>query len=290
MFNVHRLLQTDLLIYFTLGFELGLDLASQFVSRGSLKRLSTVALKWAAMDSTTKRGRGRPRGVLGSRVLKEHMETISDGKPEPGTIEYARAAREKKIEQRRLESLREKKGHVGGSSSATSASSVLVPFGNASAMQHMGDIVHQHLLAGISKCWRDGVEAADPLVEHVLEDAMMTTSAAALSKQLETTKSVVGARVLSIASALLCLSCYLWSLMLWTLKATWARAEGRIVPLMCCIKMRYDETPTRVRVLDPKKANFNWLAFDCFPSRIPSSFERLLSPDTVWLMNRADKD
>ncbi len=215
-------------------------------------------------NENAKRGRGRPRNIFGSRLLKEALQESNDDdsgnaqQPQPGSIEYARHIREQKVLARKSQQ-NASSSHsscVGSLSLSEATQESMVQFGSLDIVTVTdvdGRKTYEKLVDALVQCKRKNIEPSDPLVEHQLNDAMCTTSASQLGKQLNETK--IGSRMLSIASALLNLSCYLWGAMLCTLKALWSKANSGITPLLCVIKMRYDETPSRVRVLDPQKSS-----------------------------------
>lgn len=211
-----------------------------------------------------KRPRGRPRSIFGSRLLKEALQEPNDDdsgnsqQPQPGSIEYARHIREEKVLARksRQNASSSQSSCVGSLSLSEATKESMVQFGSLDVVTVTdvdGRKTCEKLIDALVQCKQKNIEPSDALVEHQLSDAMSTSSASQLGKQLNETK--IGPRVLSIASALLSLSCYLWAVMICTLKALWSKADSSIKPLLCIIKLRYDETPSRVRVLDPQKSS-----------------------------------
>ena len=210
-------------------------------------------------NSGTHRGRGRQRYDYGSSFLRQLFKSSQVEAEEataPGTIEFARAQRAMQIAERKQVEELDSQTDASNKQQLKTLQS-LDEFGTAVALSNAcgkTGKIHVDILNGLAQCHRKNITASDSLVEHQLEDAMSTVSAAAVEKQLGETK--VLSRVQSIASACLEL-CYLCTVLFLTLESFWKQADLGIQPLLCVLKLRYDETPTKVRVDDPKDSDLD---------------------------------
>ena len=206
-------------------------------------------------NSGTRRGRGRQRYDYGSSFLRQMFKSSPIEAAEaqesnaPGTIEFARAQRAIQIKERKQVQELDSQTDASNKQQVKTLNS-LDKFGPPVALSSVGGKIHADIVNGLAQCHQKNITASDPLVEHQLEDAMSTVSAVAVEKQLGESK--VLSRVQSIASACLELCCYLCAVLFMTLESFWKQANLGMQPLLCVLKLRYDETPTKVRVDDPK--------------------------------------
>ena len=203
------------------------------------------------------RRRGRPPGTFGGRIWRETQKNLVQQqealKPKPGDIAFARQCRSKAAQQRR-ETKQQAVSSSAGQLVLPTASSVddLAPYlpvavlAPSSAKTLQLDLQNA-FLKGCSK----GVGCDDELTEQHLQGSMASLSYTAFEKL--TGDNNAGRRVLSVASALFEFAVLLWSgFLLFLTGGGVKQEEDEFQPLMCCLRLRYDETPTKVRIEDLK--------------------------------------
>ena len=89
----------------------------------------------------------------------------------------------------------------------------------------------------------------DPLFKRMTEGSLTTSSFRAVSEELK--EKNIGRRTLSMASAFLEFSCYMVNMLICMITNICCSSRGAFQPIMVFLKLRYDETPTKVRVQDP---------------------------------------
>ena len=207
--------------------------------------------------------RGRKKGTFGNSILREYMKAMEPlADPElprqstPGTIEFARKHRaQNALERREQQEVARQEGQLFSVSDA--AFPALSQYGPMGVFNSSACSVHEDMCRGLVQCHHQNIPEQDSLVDHQLQDAMSTVSASALAKQLGIPDSSIISRVYSISSACLEFSCYLWAVFFGTLASFWKTSVIGMQPLLCLIRLRYDETPTKVRVEDPKSRDLD---------------------------------
>lgn len=213
------------------------------------------------------RGRGRPRGTFGSAFLRDALgmshEQIEDVQSDPGhtisqpgDIEYAREARAKKLaEARKKQELLQKQLVSQSAPSQPSQNearvSTCVQYGPLSIVNTTGDSLRETMLEAYIRACKDNIEPEDQLVEHQLENSFTSISTRALQEKLG--ESNVGMRMISIAATLIEFCAFLWGIFLCYLQTLWSRPNSTTKPIAFIARLRYDETPTKVRVADLHK-------------------------------------
>ena len=204
------------------------------------------------------RGRGRP---VGSRLMREKRKAAADAaasleqevvSPELTSIEKAREALQAK-RRREAASTADKRPAV--------ASGRLQAFGNVSQMASIGSTVQLNLLAAAAQSREDlTAEAAttDVLGAH-LEGRLLTTPWKALSQLFKESPSTVASKARAAGAAVVEMGSWLWSSMCTFLQPLFdpaLQAPGvrpRFRAVLYVMRLRYDETPSRVRVLTSNK-------------------------------------
>ena len=93
------------------------------------------------------------------------------------------------------------------------------------------------------------LDTDDKLVTKMAEGSMVTVSFRAAEKDLD--EKNFGRRLLAVASAFLELACFFVNLLINMVINLCNKSGGAIEPILLLVKLRYDETPTKVRVQDP---------------------------------------
>lgn len=200
-----------------------------------------------APQIATKRGRGRPRGTFGSRVIREHMQELDQQQapqqPQPGDgLAYARLCRSEKAAARRQE--REKLAERGVMVTSESNLEVLATFAPPTCLaKASNDSIHLDLQNALVKTRQEYEE--DALIDQHLQGNVASISYNAFEKLAGDNNA--GRRVLSVVSAMFEFSVMLWSALL-VLVTTSKHCALR--PVMVLLRLRYDETPTKVRIAD----------------------------------------
>ncbi len=223
----------------------------------------------AASASQTKRGRGRPVGSVGSRFLREiwkeeaHQNELANPEPQPGDIAYARQVRAKNVLARQKQ-----KEELGLSQMkvpvlARDGCAALESYAPQSCLKRaaLGLPLHMDLHNALLKTINvDTDTCSDSLVQLQLEGAMSGMSFKAFDKVVGNgDTNNTNTRVLAVASAIFELTIFFWSALLFM----FAEAEATIRPiLLLVVRVRYDETPTRVRLKDPQLKEGNTVSKD----------------------------
>ena len=199
-----------------------------------------------------KRGRGRPAGTFGSKDWKEYCQEQDRERlaqlPKPGDIAYARACRAEKVQERHKQkeafavAADQMKLKIAVTPESTQALEEYFPPEVVSISSKKP--LHLDLQTALLKSVQKGVEPDDQLTEKHLTGAMMTMSAKALESC--TAENNVGRRILSISSAI-----FEWIALMWScLLSFFVSSDSGMRPVLSMPRLRYDETPTKVKVLD----------------------------------------
>ena len=213
-----------------------------------------------------KPGGGRPKGTFGSAVLRQVCReaaagdsTIQPRQPAPGSsIEYARKILQEKRKRREDE--------LALLSAATGTPSN-IPKHEHDALREYGDFISTHtvgselqakLFQAVGTARSQNICTDDAVVDNALNGSMQTMSFRAL--QSITKESNLGRRLVAIARAVLEAGFYLWALFFVLIMKMCntdnaAGGDSRFKLLLCCVVLRYDETPTRVRVDESNDLN-----------------------------------
>ncbi|OLP96578.1 hypothetical protein AK812_SmicGene21181 [Symbiodinium microadriaticum] len=185
--------------------------------------------------------RGRPRGTRGSadlrRYIQEHMSEApaepAATEPLPGSIEYARAARQNLAMQRRAAREQVK----------SREESLEVAMETA-----VGSSVQRTLATAWLKVRGRGTATTDedPAANVVLGQVASAASARIVSKLMNDVPGSVLNMLLQCGAAVFAMGCWMWSVLV-TYFQLWKKVPHLRVVLLV-LKLKYDETPMRVRV------------------------------------------
>ena len=204
-------------------------------------------------SAMTGKKRGRPKGHLGSALLRQELlnqDTDQEAEAPVPYIVRAREARARNVAARKEERQRQQQQVVAAATAghgATSSTSVnldgVVPYGPNEIAYNVGEELHQDMVRAFLKCCQQNPdnplgssEGLGGLVQHQLDSAMTTMSARALEEKVNETG--IGNRVISIASAMLEYCAYLWALLLSTLQRSWSKGVIKPIAFICAPSLR----------------------------------------------------
>ena len=225
---------------------------------------------------------GRPKGTVGGgnfwRNVRQQSELHSadeESGPTPGSIEYARACLQKKIQEKQRQDA--ETGALQGFRPAErkddAKTGALQGFGPAASLDLLGSSLQHKTYEAMKLASTDGAilvdegEKEDEFVNfHISGDHQLAMSGKA-QKTFWKNTSHPERRLHSIASAILQLCGFLWGAFLtmlcnmgqpFGLDATTESGEHKLFNrILSAFKLRYDETPTKVRVVDPHAINMD---------------------------------
>ena len=202
------------------------------------------------------RGGGRP---VGSKNLRQFFDRISQdqaavvvSQSQPGSIEFARQCLAAKRAANQMQ-VRHPPGRPP-LALTTAARTELAKHGSLSDMFLVGSDLQQDLVQSVASAYKHytSEDMKDTLLDHLETTPMTTMSFKAVEEK--TGQSNVGQKIVAIAAAMLEFSYMLWGLFLslfHRLCSGTATSVALCKPVLFLLKLRYDETPTKVRVLDP---------------------------------------
>ena len=195
-----------------------------------------------------KGGRGRPKGTKGGHSLRSNLKQAAEQRqadalaamPRPGSIEYARAARleeqrQNRLQQQALQASRGFEHHL--------------PL-------RVGNLAQRCINATVCKALEQQINTTDAVVDFFLCGDSLTTSAAAVSSFLGTSKTHVQRTLVGSASAVLHIGASLWGAWLSILNKMSTGDAATFEPVLLVEKLKYDETPSKVRVLETSEATY----------------------------------
>ena len=155
---------------------------------------------------------------------------------------------------------------------------LLRPFGEETGLRHSGSDLQRTLMSAAAcsfeaKCRDKSLEELpDKFMELHLNGQAARSNHSTLTAL--TGEKNLGRRMITLSSAVLEGSCYLLGLMLClisTICLTSAQLARPFRPLLFVLRLRYDETPTKVRVEDPGAEENEVVPFerDCEPAKKP---------------------
>ena len=198
------------------------------------------------------RKRGRPAGQ-GSSLLNAYLGSRYPDAPPLQGIEHARAVKAQKAKERAAsaEVARDMGIVVLDRSGAGGDLRWLQRLGEAQVVATTGSKVQNGLLTAARAAEAANVDTEDALIERQLTSSLASVSCKALEEQLQ--ERNIGRRVLAVAAAFLELGSLLWHLFLkFLLSAAQSSRQAALRPVMLLYRLRYDETPTKLRVADPR--------------------------------------
>ena len=183
--------------------------------------------------------RGRPRGTRGSADLRRYIqEQMSEApvepaatEPLPGSIEYARAAKQNLAMQRRAAREQEQ----------SREESLEVAMETA-----VGSSVQRTLAIACLKVRGTATTDEDPAANVVLGQVASAASARTISKLLNDVQGSVQSMLLQCGAAVFAMGCWMWSVLV-SYFQLWTKVP-RLRVVLLVLKLKYDETPMRVRV------------------------------------------
>lgn len=201
--------------------------------------------------------RGRPVGSnffrsaarAAARVAHDHQEQQQPQLSHLSPIEYARHV---------LHEKREAKKQPGQPSSVFGIKgdrlNILTAYGDLHSISSIGNNEQHKLMRAMVQSRADGICCEDTeLVSVHLSGDLTTMNFANLSKT--TKEHNITNKVLAFGQALLDTSCFAWNvlfMMLLKMCCQQQTVDNGKRPLMTCVRLRYDETPSKVRVDDPQ--------------------------------------
>ena len=232
--------------------------ASESCQAASAAAASATSTSSTAFPAQTlpARGRGRPAGTFGGAVVRKALQEQCSEQtgdqapaPEPGSIEYARMVLQKRVKKRKAEQAA-LSAQTGGSQLRISRveHEALSEYGDFLSTRTTGSQLQANLFQAVAAGATVRTDADDDAVDNMIKGSMHTMSFKALSAI--TNKYHMSRRMMTIARAVLEACCYLWALF-FALAMNLCRAVdgcSRFKPLLCCTVLRYDETPTKVRI------------------------------------------
>ena len=195
------------------------------------------------------RKRGRPKNSRGSGDLREAVaqkvhdqqaqqeQQMAAEQPVPGSIEYARAIKKQRDAERAASKQSEA---LGGSGRVTVLSEACI-----------GNRVQRAIADAWSRC--RGLEAGvDPALQTVLGRVAVAASARTVARLLRHVPGSLQDMIGQAGAAVFPVGTWLWSVLLTYLQRAKELRLGTMRPafrqVMMLIKLKYDETPARIRV------------------------------------------
>ena len=124
----------------------------------------------------------------------------------------------------------------------------LAKLGDLQAVSESASDLQWKLLHCLLAAKKNEIGTEDRLFTRMTEGSLTTSSFRAVSEELK--ERNIGRRTLSMASAFLEFSCYMVNMLICMITNLCRSSRGAIQPVMVFLKLRYDETPTKVRVQD----------------------------------------
>ena len=242
------------------------------VCQGSSDNTSTAAVEPEPRVGLNplKRGRGRPRGVTKS-VHNDHSHSLQGPDSQDGSeAAEAGGGRGGSANMQLVRAMRRSSASHTFSPSRANSEDIVMPCGPKSLLTELGSAVQRTFGSAVLAVWgllsklkqTTGVQDVpqDTVVAHILEGDVLTCSSSSVAKVTGSTRSVVQNTLLAAGSATLEGAGLLWSVMLTSLSRV-QRATAGMKPLMFCVNIKFDETPTKVRVasLDADSTDSNLL-------------------------------
>ena len=161
-----------------------------------------------------------------------------------------------------------------GASANNREASWLQKLGDPGLVLSTGSELQQGLIRASAKAYASNLDVHDALIERQTQRSLASVSYRALSQQLG--ESNIGRRILNVASAFLHVGCVLWSIFFRMVFAT-------ATPVLCVFKLRYDETPSKIRVQEARDTTIDVATADplelakvgCESSAVPPNFTKL---------------
>lgn len=204
------------------------------------------------------RGRGRP---CGSKLAREFRKRKVQQQDE-SSDEAAAEANLSPIEKAR-KVLQEKRAEKASSSTTDKRAAVqsgeIQAFGTLRRIQSVGSSVQLNLLAAAAESQQQTQEDEAGVLRAHLQGRLLTTPWKALSTLFSEAPSTVASKARSVGAAVVELGSWLWSSLFSAMQPLYDPAlqppgtRPRLRPVMFVMRCRYDETPSKVRVLTTDK-------------------------------------
>lgn len=213
-----------------------------------------------------KKGRGRPAGSFGSNQFREILREQADADRNQTAlrpIQIARQAKEQKLK------LAKQAASAQSDSAACSNSNAagLTHTGRNLVLQEYavpkdlalcaGNSLHQDLIASMSGLLLKNKDPEDSVTHHQLEGAMSALSFKAFERL--TGENNIGRKILSIAGCLLELTLAFFGAFLNFIAMLVSNGgdQTSYQQVMTVLRLRYDETPHKVKVMDTQNLSTN---------------------------------
>ncbi|CAE7321147.1 unnamed protein product, partial [Symbiodinium necroappetens] len=188
-----------------------------------------------------RRGRGRPRG---SAFLHAHLKAAVQDQDNSAVVVPQLGVAERLAAGRAAAALQKRKD----------TDDAAAAFGPERLLTSLGPLVQRTVGAALTHSIRKIPQRParndaeqKTFVQQILEGDVLTCSASSVARLAGRSKSVVQSLLLQAGSAVVESAGLLWSVMASTcLQAV--TTSSTLEPIMICVSLRYDETPTKVRV------------------------------------------
>lgn len=189
------------------------------------------------------------RTKVGSKLLRDHVKSLSGSsssynlnqlQEEPGQLQgiaYARQCRENALAKKKHEAKQSIAPIAGDESN-------LSKFGPSESLLVVGSPLQKTLGAVIQKILQCRIDLNDEVLDQTLSGKTLTSSSRAVGGIMNKTQKHVQNKLIRAGAGICETGNWLWGNFLSLL------LQSGYEPLLITLKLRYDETPTRVRVVD----------------------------------------
>ena len=208
------------------------------------------------------RGRGRPPGsrlfhqkrkAAMAAAAAEDADSASRGSAEREELPLEKARRV--LKEKRIAAAKEKQNLPAV------ADGRLQGFGEMQRMAAVGSMLQCNLIAVAAKSHvpEEAISGGDDVLDAHLQGRLLTTPWKALSKVFSAAASTVASKARSAGAAVVELGSWLWTSMCTSLQPLYdaemqpSGARPRLRPVMYVMRLRYDETPSKLRVVTSGK-------------------------------------
>ncbi len=209
-----------------------------------------------------RRGPGRPLGSNFRRFTARAVASAAHAiqqqhNREQTSIEHAREVLQQKREAASASS--SSQSLVWGKQVQQSSMHVLADYGDLSSINSVGDELQHKFLRSMTHAMKSGqhICSDSEFVKVQLTDDFFSRNFRSLART--TGEHNISKRLVAIGQAILEMSYFVWNLMFKMILNMCSKGDHKdhvgvcsTRPLMTCIRLRYDETPSKVRVDDPK--------------------------------------
>ncbi len=198
-------------------------------------------------SSVTKAPRRGGCRKVGNKVLRDHLAKLDLGNNEEGGstqlvplsgIEYARQCRAEAAKKKK----QQQQQHI--SRGTTVDASALCKFGYGETLLTVGSSLQRALGGVMLKSLQLSIDMHDEVLDNTLQGKTLTSSSQSIGAIMNKTKKHVQDKLIRAGAALCETGTWLWAGFLTNLLQTGHK------PILFVIRLRYDETPTKVRVVE----------------------------------------